>query len=139
MKCLSQLFVWLVLILACGGCGPVNTDATPAPLTTIRYTDDAAAPFQISGSELKAHSLPQLKLLLVEHQRSHAGSQYELLAELKNSGDREREIIEIFHSAGVVLRHYWAPVSDISLQPEPGKYGSGHVDVLDASGSLDSQ
>ena len=34
-------------------------------------------------------------------------------------------------NSGVTLTHFWVPVGDMDPSATPGKYGSGHVDILE--------
>ena len=40
------------------------------------------------------------------------------------------QIIAAIESAGVTVKHYWAPVSFVEPGSPSGKYGFGHVDLL---------
>jgi hypothetical protein len=86
--------------------------------------------FKITGTDVKGLTIEELKGALIKHQQTHPGVAYEVFAEVKTVPEGTKKIMDVFKSAGVKLLHYWAPVSNISPNEKPGKYGDGHVDLL---------
>ncbi|MBN2579447.1 MAG: prolyl oligopeptidase family serine peptidase [Pirellulales bacterium] len=115
----------------------VERDASPNAekrnLTTIKYALKPFRTFEIVGTEIKGIKMEALPEAIRRHQKQHPGVVYELYAEVKCVPETSDEIISKIRSAGVTLKHYWAPVSDVDLQSVPGKYGYGHVDILEQS------
>ena len=112
---------------------PPKTEEQPneeKKLTVIKHSHDSPFLYEIVGTSFKGISQNNLVETLTKYRRSHPSEEYELYAEFKLSPDRSDKLIEKIRSTGVNLKHYWAPVSFYDPEDIPGKYGPGHVDIL---------
>jgi hypothetical protein len=105
------------------------TDDKTTKIITVRFVLDPFRTFQISGTDSKGLDLTELKVALMKHQQGSPGAAYEVLSEVHNSPEAEKEIIGVIKAAGVNLMHYWTPVIIFDRNAPPGKY-PGHVDLL---------
>ncbi len=130
MKNVAAIFIFFLCWI---GCKSVSQDAdnygSCQNLVTIEYTLDPMRRFTIVGTGVANVKLENLADVIMKHQQQHPGAIYELYAEVKCVPETSDKIIESIRSAGVILKHYWAPVCSDS-QSFPGKYGHGYVDIL---------
>jgi hypothetical protein len=115
-------------ILAFSICG--MTLATPKKLITIKYCLEPFRTFEIVGMNIKGVEFEKLTDILKKIKSENPDAEYELLAEVKNVPEMENKIIKAIENAGIKLKHYWAPVSDI-VNGKIGPYGIGFVDIIE--------
>ncbi len=95
---------------------------------TIKYTSERT--FEFVGTDIECIDLDELSKALTKYQKKHPGEVFELYASVKCVPETSDNIISAIRATGVTLKHYWAPVS-VDIQATPGKYGAGHVDIID--------
>ena len=121
------LFIVAGLYLPAAG----STDKDPPEeLTTIKYCQKPRRTFEIVGSDVKGLKLAELPEALKKHHEANPRTAYEVYAEIKTDTKESDKIIKTIQKAGVTLKHYWAPVSNVDPSKPAGKYGPGHVDLL---------
>lgn len=126
----------LLMITACfAGCVTRHRSSINPPMpehvTTIKYSLEPFRTFEIVGTGVKGMRIDDLPEAISQHQQDYPGAVYEIYAEVKSGVETSDKIIEIVKGAGVTLKHYWAPVSFVDLSKAPGKYGYGHVDLIE--------
>jgi hypothetical protein len=129
-----MLPLFLMLYSGCVMDSPSISPVAEGPVV-VRYVADPWRTFAINGLEQR---IPQydLQRALTAHQHDHPNRTYELVAEMKSTPGTGNEIILIFKSAGVSLRHFWVPEADLDLREQeraPGGHREGLGDLLATS------
>ncbi len=99
-------------------------------LTTIRYVFEPFRTFKIEGTSLKGVKLDDLTNELRKYKSLHQDAVFELWSEVKVTPEESAKIIEAIQSAGINLKHFWAPRSFVDPKANIGPYGSAHEDIL---------
>lgn len=127
---MKDLILLAVFLIAFGVQGIPAPSTEPARLVTIKYVLTPFRTFEIPGTDMKGISLEALSEAIAKYHKDHPGSTYEVFAEVKCLPETSDEIIRAIRRAGVILEHYWAPVSFVDISRPAGKYGHGHIDLL---------
>lgn len=104
--------------------------AKDRPFTVIFYT--RAREFEISGTKYRAVDEKGLTNILKRLKKRSPEAEYEVVSFPKIILVTQEKIAAAVKAAGVSLRHFWVPYSDlIGSEHDSGPYGGGMVDIVD--------
>jgi hypothetical protein len=109
---------------------PAGQSKPDGKLTTIKYVFEPSRTFKIEGTSLKGIKLNDLTNELRKYKSQHQDAVFELWSEVKVTPEESAKIIEAIRSAGINLKHFWAPRSFVDSNANIGPYGSAHEDIL---------
>ena len=120
---------------------PKQQPQEKSPITVITIDSypggDNPGSFSIAGTDIKKVELPKLLEALTKRNLENPDETYEIYAEYKADVESTDQLADAIRKTRIKLKHYWVPVSDVDINAKPGKYGLGHIDLLNLPNNPD--
>jgi hypothetical protein len=135
-KMMNRKYIFLLILIIGIGANSLHFESaagqskSEGKLTTIKYVFEPFRTFKIEGTSLKGIKLDDLTNELRKYKSLHQDAVFELWSEVKITPEESAKIIEAIQSAGINLKHFWAPRSFVDPKANIGPYGSAHEDIL---------